>query len=207
MIILQNFKAAFKAALILTLFFITSLQANFIYDGNDLIGEKALKKIGEMGNELYQKTGVSTVIVAKQHLTKEQFLQIKNKYLKELTPPYVLWIFSKTYMNEKKIGINQMFSSDDIKDKFDKDSLFSPWGGTFTKLITIQKSDSDPTAAAFLNGYGDLTDMIATSYGIKLNSSIGSETKTTINIVRVIFYATIAFFLIWYLRVKFSKRN
>ncbi len=207
MVILQNIKATFKVALILTIFFTISLQANFIYEGDNLINEKALNKMQEMGDELYQKTGVSTVIIAKQHLSKEQFLQIKDKYLKELKNPYVLWIFSKSYMDKAKIGINQMFNSEDLENKFDKDSLFSPWGGTFTKLIAIQKSDSDPTAAAFLNGYGDLTDMIATSYGIKLDSSIGSETKTTINIVRVIFYTTIVFFLLWYLRVKFKKRS
>jgi len=204
-IILQNFKAAFIAALTLLIIFTTSLNASFEYEFDDFIGEKAIKKLKEMGNELYEKTGVSTVIVAKNHLDQKEFLEIKNRYLKKLKEPYVLWIFSKTYMDRENIGINQMFNSKDLEGKFDKDSLFSPWSGTFTKVITVHKSKSDPTAAAFLNGYGDLTDMIATSYGIKLDSSMGSETKTTINIARIIFYLSIAFFFVLYLQVKFSK--
>jgi lysozyme family protein len=201
---LQTIKAAF-AALILSTIFTTSLQANYTYEGDGYIGKKALKKLEEMGNELFEKTGVSTVIVAKEHLDQKEFLEIKDRYLKELKNPYVLWIFSKTYMDRKNIGINQMFSSDDVKDKFDQDSMFSPWGGTFSKILTVHKSKSDPTAAAFLNGYADLTDMIASSYGVKLDSSIGSETKTTINIVRIFFYLIIAFFFVWYLQIKFSK--
>jgi hypothetical protein len=203
-VLLHNFKAAF-AALILSIIFTTSLQANYAYEGDGYIGDKALKKLEEMGTELFQKTGVSTVIVAKDHLDQKQFLEIKDRYLKELKNPYVLWIFSKKYMDRENIGINQMFSSDDVKDKFDQDSLFSPWGGSFSKILTVHKSKSDQTPAAFLNGYADLTDMIADSYGIKLESSIGSETKTTINIARIIFYLVLAFFFVWYLQVKFSK--
>ncbi len=206
MITLQTIKAAF-AALILSIIFTTSLQANYSYEGDDYIGDKALKKLEEMGTELFQKTGVSTVIVAKEHLDQKEFLEIKDRYLKELKDPYVLWIFSKKYLDRENIGINQLFSSPDMKDKYDENSMFSPFGGTFAKILTVHKSKSDPTAAAFLNGYADLTDMIAESYGITLESSIGSETKTTINIVRVIFYLIIAFFLLWFLQVKFSKGN
>ncbi len=206
MIILQTIKAAF-AALILSAFFTTSIQANYTYQGDGYIGDKALKKLEEMGTELFQKTGVSTVIVAKEHLDQKEFLEIKDRYLKELKDPYVLWIFSKKYLDRENIGINQLFSSPDMKDKYDENSMFSPFGGTFAKILTVHKSKSDPTAAAFLNGYADLTDMIAESYGITLESSIGSETKTTINIVRVIFYLIIAFFLLWFLQVKFSKGN
>lgn len=204
MITLHTIKAAF-AALILSIIFTTSLQASYTYEGDGYIGDKAIKKLEEMGTELFQKTGVSTVIVAKDHLDQKQFLNIKDRYLKELKDPYVLWIFSKKYMDRENVGINQLFSSADIKDRYDEDSMFSPFGGTFAKILTVHKSKSDPTPAAFLNGYADLTDMIADSYGIKLDSSIGSETKTTINIVRVIFYLIIAFFLLWYLQVKFSK--
>jgi len=205
--ILYNFKTAFKAVLVLLIFFTNSLQASFTYEGDDLIGEKALGKIKEMGNELYQKTGVSTVIVAKKHLTQKEFLEAKNRYLKELKDPYVLWLFSKTYMDREKIGINQMFNSESLNDKFDQNSLFSPWGGTFSKIIVIQKSDSDPTAAAFLNGYGDLVDMISSSYGVTLNSSIGNESKTAINYIRIFFYATILFFLLRYIRMRYFKKE
>ncbi len=160
-----------------------------------------------MGEELFQKTGVSTVIVAKKHLSQKEFLDVKNKYLKKLKDPYVLWIFSKTYMDTEKIGINQMFNSESLNDKFDKNSLFSPWGGTFSKIIVIQKSDSDPTAAAFLNGYGDLVDMISASNEITLDSSMGSESKTAINYLRILFYATVLFFILRFIKMKYFKKE
>jgi len=206
-IVLQNFKVAIFAALISSLIFTTSLGANYSYDGEGLIEEKALNKLKEIGDELYQKTGISTVLVVKKHLTQEQFLEYKDRYLKELKAPYILWIFSQKYIDRERVGINKLFTSDEIKDKFDENSLFSPWGGTFSKIISIQKSDSDPTAAAFLNGYGDLVDMISKSYGVTLNSSIGDESKTAINYIRIFFYAVILFFLLRYIKIKYFKKE
>ncbi len=201
---LQIFKAAF-AALSLTLFFSTSIKADYIYDGDGLLPKKAQKKLSQIGDELYKKTGVSSVIVTRKHLDQKKFLEIKDRYLKELKSPYVLWIFSKTYEERTNVGINKIFKSDDLENKFDEDSLFSPFRGSFTKIIVIQKSKSDPIPAAFLNGYADLSDMIADSYNVKLLSSIGSETKTTIGIARIIFYAVLLYFLLVYLRKKFFK--
>ncbi len=206
MINLATLKAVFSA-LILSIFFQTSLLATYLYDGDVHINDKTQAKMQEMGEELFTKTGVSTVIVAKKYLDKKSFLALKDKYLKELKAPYVLWIFSKRYEDRDGVGINQMFSSDDLKGKFDKDSLFSPFYGSFTKLIVIQKSKTDPTGAAFLNGYADLTDMLAKSYGVTLSSSIGSETRETMDIARIVMYLTFLFFFIWYVRVKYFKKE
>ena len=191
----------------LSLFLTSTLFASYSYEGDVNINDKTLSKMKEMGDELFSKTGVSTAIVAKEFLDKKSFLKLKDKYLKELKAPYVLWIFSKKYGDREGVGINQMFSSDDLKGKFDKDSLFSPFGGSFTKLIVIQKSKSDPTGAAFLNGYADLTDMLADSYGVKLGSSIGSETRTTMDIARILMYFTFFVLFVWYVRVKFFKKE
>jgi len=187
--------------------FSTPLFASYSYDGDVNINDKTLTKMKEMGDELFTKTGVSTAIVAKEYMDKNGFLEVKDRYLKELDAPYVLWIFSKKYDKRDSVGINQMFSSKDLEGKFDKDSMFSPFGGSFTKLIVIQKSKSDPTAAAFLNGYADLTDMLAESHGVKLKSSIGSETRATMDIARVLMYLTFFAIFIWYLKVKFFNKE
>ena len=162
----------------------------------------------EIGDELYQKTGVTIALVTKKHLTKEEFQKIKNRYLKELKAPYVLWIFAKTYEDHKEFGLNKMFNSPDLNGKFDKESLFSPFSGSFTKLIVIKKSKTDPTSAAFLNGYADLTDMLAEFYGVKLKSSVGHESHTFMNIVRVLFYLSLLYF-VWLIVKKrfFYKGN
>ncbi len=200
-------KAVFKTALVFSLFFSSSLFASYHFEGDVNISEKALNKMQEMGDELFEKTGISTVVVAKEYLDKEKFLSIKDSYLKELKAPYVLWIFSKKYADREGVGINQMFSSDDLKGKFDQDSLFSPFYGSFTKLIVIQKSKVDPTAAAFLNGYADLTDMLAESHGVTLKSSIGSETRTTMDFARLAMYLMFLFIIIWVIKVKFFTKD
>ncbi len=198
-------------ATLLSLLFVFPLFASdgtgFVYEGDPILTDKTIGKMKEMGDELYKKTGVTTVLVAKKHLSKAEFLEIKDRYLKELKPPYVLWIFSKTYMDRKEIGINQMFNSPDLDGKFDKGSLFSPFSGSFTKLIVIQKSKVDPTSAAFLNGYADLVDMIASSYGVKLDSSLGNESRTFMDWVRVIFYLTLLYFFWLIVRKRFIKKG
>ncbi len=202
-------RVALKATL-LSLLFVFPLFANsggFLYEGDKLLTDKTVEKMKEMGDELYKKTGVTTVLVTKNHLDKETFLEIKNRYLKELTPPFVLWIFSRTYMDRKEIGINQMFNSPDLDDKFDKESLFSPFSGSFTKLLVIKKSKVDPTSAAFLNGYSDLVDMIAKSYGVTLTSSIGNESRSFMKWVRVIFYLTLLYFVWLILKKRFLRKG
>jgi hypothetical protein len=191
----------------LLIFLGTSLFANGLTIDNidGVILDKTVNKMKEMGDELYQKTKISTIIVAKKHLDKKEFLAIKEKYIAQSQKPYVLWIFSKTYEDRDNIGLNQMFNSKDLDDKFDKDSLFSPFTGTFTKILTVHKSKVDPTSAAFLNGYGDLVDMLANSYGVELKSSIGSGSHTSTNVLRIIFYSVVLLSIFVILRNKFRK--
>ncbi|OQX74140.1 MAG: hypothetical protein B6D59_03205 [Campylobacteraceae bacterium 4484_4] len=198
---------AFFVTLFISLSFPPLLSAQFHYEGDGIIMDKTLKKMKEMGDELYEKTGISTAIIAKKHLDKDEFLKLKEYYQKKLNPPYVLWIFSKTYMDRKDIGINQMFHSPDLDGKYDEDALFSPFRGSFTKLIVVKKSKSDITSAAFLNGFADLVDMLAKSYGVTLKSSVGSQNRTTIDIFRILFYGMILFFLFLYFKKRFRKRK
>jgi len=207
LLIKQMGRAFWALLLSLIIFSPTSAFCNLIYEGDHLINDKTIAKMKEIGNELSQKTGVTIALVTKNHLTKKEFLEIKNRYLKELKPPYVLWIFSKTYEDRKDFGINQMFNSPDMEGKFDKNSLFSPFTGTFTKLIVIKKSKTDPTSAAFLNGYADLTDMIADAYGVKLKSSVGHESHTFMNILRVLFYLSLLYFAGLYVKRRFFKKE
>jgi len=193
--------------LLLAIFPSTLFCNGFVYEGDQLIIDKTLEQMKKMGDELYEKTGVTTVLIAKNHLTKQEFLDIKDKYLKELKAPYVLWIFSKTYEDRKDFGLNQMFNSPDLDGKFDKNSLFSPFSGSFTKLIVIKKSKVDPTSAAFLNGYADLTEMLAKSYGVTLKSSIGHESHTFMNIIRILFYLSLLYFIWLYLKKRLNKKG
>jgi len=201
-------KRRVASATLLILLFTTSLFSNgFIYDGDDgIVIDKTVSKMKQMGDEIYQKTGVTIAVVTRKHLTKDEFLSLKKKYQSELKPPYILWIFSKTYEDRKDIGLNQMFNSPELNDKFDKDSMFSPFTGTFTNILTVHKSKVDPTSAAFLNGFGDLCDMLADSYHVELKSSIGSESHMMTNLIRIFFYGMIFLVLIKLIYTKFQKK-
>jgi len=194
-----------------TLFILLFLNPLFSFNGfvieadKDILLDKAVQKMKNMGDELYKKTKVSTVLVVKKHLDKKSFLETKQKYLTQTDKPYIVWIFSKTYADRDNIGLNQMFNSPQLDGKFDKDSLFSPWTGTFTKILTVHKSKVDPTSAAFLNGYGDLVDMLADSYHIKLDSSIGSGSHIMTNILRFVFYFILVLTIIILFKNKFKK--
>lgn len=204
-----NKRVAFLATLLLLTIFPTfSLSAGFIYDGDKgVILEKTLQKMQEIGQELHKKTDVSTILVVKKQMTKEEFLAYKNKY--SISTPYVLWIFSKSTDKTKAVGYNNMFNSKDLDDKYSKDSILGSLftRGSFTSIYVVHKSKVDPTSAAFLNGYGDLTDMLATSYNLELDSSMGSDSKTTIDIVRVVIYSIILFTIMILLRNKFRKKD
>ncbi len=197
-------------ALLLLLFITSPVQSSTVIDYDINLTQKCVHKMKEMGEELYQKSGVSTAIVARESMDKPQFLDLKNRYLHQLKPPYVVWFFTRKYYDNdvKRTGkLNLLISSDDLKGKYDESSMFSPFSGTFMRLITIKKSKTDPTSAAFLNGYGDLTSMLADSYGITLKSGIGNETHTTMDIVRFVVYLTFLFFFLWYIKVKFFHKG
>ena len=201
-----NFKRVFFTLFIFLNLSLFAKVEGFVYEmDKGILLDKTIKKMQQMGEELYQKTYITTILVVKKHLTKDEFLSLKNKYIKEAKKPYVLWIFAKTYQDRKDIGINQMFNSKELDDKFDKDSLFSPFFGTFTKILTVHKSKVDPTSAAFLNGYADLVDMLANSYGVKLQSSIGSESHYSLDVIRIIFYSLILLVIIRFLYLKIKK--
>ena len=198
---------AFKAALISPLFLTSTLFAQYHYEGDAIKVDKTLIKMQEMGDELFEKAGVSTVVVARDTLDKQEFLTIKDKYLKELKAPYVLWMFAREYTDGDRSGkLNLLLPSDDVKGKYDESAMFSPLSGTFMKLIVEQKKGLDPTAAAFLNGYGDLIDMLSESYHVTLKSSIGNSSRDSINVMRVLFYSVMFFFLLWYLKVTFFRK-
>ena len=208
MINISTSKAVFKTALLLSLFWTSSLFANYQYSGDAITFDKTVVKMKEMGDELYDKTGVSTVIVARSTLNKEEFLSLKSKYLKELKAPYVLWMFAREYTDGERTGkLNILIPSDDVKGKYDEDAMFSPLRGTFMKLIVDQKKGVDPTAAAFLNGYGDLVDMLSKSYNVTLKSSIGNSSRDSINVMRILFYSVLLFFLLWYMKIRFFKKD
>ena len=58
-----------------------------VYD--DILEEKTAQKIEEMGHELFAKSGVKVILIAKKN-GNENILAFEQNFAKDLTPPYAL---------------------------------------------------------------------------------------------------------------------
>ncbi|WOE70088.1 hypothetical protein [Hydrogenimonas thermophila] len=163
---------------------------------------KEVDKIEQMGTELYEKTKVPVFVAAVGDLNNTRPVDLLNKIKKEY-PTYILLYFSV-----KPTAVN-IFASEDAKKLIDIDQILSPlpWRGTIRPVMSpaFSKSDSVKQEVAIFNGYADIVDQVAESKDIKLTSSIGSESRSTFQIVRTIFYAILAFIILQFILKR--KKN
>ncbi|AOO66142.1 putative membrane protein [Sulfurospirillum halorespirans DSM 13726] len=168
-----------------------------VYD--DILEERTAQKIEEMGSELFAKSGVKVILIAKKSGEGENILTYEQNFVKNLTTPYVLLTL---FQAEKKVDI---YASAGLEKEFDREALLSPfpWSGTIIPLLTSKKNDVS-VGPALLNGYAELVEEIAQYRKIELESAIGSANKTTINLVRLLIYGFMAIVvvLIIYKRIK-----
>lgn len=167
-----------------------------VYD--DILEEKTALKIEEMGQELFAKSGVKVILIAKKN-GNENILAFEQNFAKDLTPPYALLTL---FQAEQKVDV---YTSPGLEKEFDREALLSPlpWKGTIIPLLTSKKKEVG-VSPALLNGYAELVEEIAQYRKIELESAIGSANKTTINLVRVLLYSfmAIVIVLIIYRRIK-----
>lgn len=170
-----------------------------IYD--DILEERTAQKIEEMGSELFAKSGVKVILIAKKS-GGENILAYEQNFAKDLTSPYVLLTL---FQAEQKVDI---YASSGLEKEFDKESLLSPlpWKGTIIPLLTTKKKEVG-VSPALLNGYGDLVDQIAAYRKIELESSIGNSNKTTISLVRVAIYGFVVVLVVMMLIRRMKKRG
>jgi len=171
-------------------------QINFVLVNDGVMPPKEVDKIEQMGNELYYKTKVPVFVAAVGDLNITRPVDLLNKIKKEYST-YILLYFSV-----KPTAVN-IFTSEDTKKLIDIDQILSPlpWRGTIRPVMSpaFSKSDSVKQEVAIFNGYADIVDQVAESKGIKLTSSIGSESRSSFQIVRTIFYAILAFVILQFI--------
>ncbi|MDR2342388.1 MAG: TPM domain-containing protein [Campylobacteraceae bacterium] len=186
------------------LFFIPFLlqAGNYVLSNeNDIIGERVVEKINEMGEELFGKDGINVYVSLNKSIGNVSIKDHIDTLAKELNTPYVLLIM----FSEDKI-IDIISSDEAIDKKFNKDQILSPvpYHGTIKPLLAIKK-DLDNFSAAILNGYADIVEQIAKSDNLKLESALGDSNKDTLYYVRVIVYTmfAVALFVYIYTRIKY----
>lgn len=173
-----------------------------VYD--DVLEEKTAQKIEEMGSELFAKSGVKVILIAKKSGEGENILTYEQNFVKDLRSPYVLLTL---FQAEKKVDI---FASAGMEKEFDREALLSPfpWSGTIIPLLTSKKNEVS-IGPALLNGYAELVEEIAASRKIALESAIGNANRTTINLVRLLIYGFMVgvVILIIYKRIKSRAKS
>ncbi len=193
-----------KIGVIFSLLFFLSqnvFAGNFIINSDDLVDERAQKKINQMGDELKAKLNVNVYLNVKQNLSLAKDLPLKEKFAKikayekevvaTLKKPYILLNMSASdlYVNILySKGLDKLVNKDDILDGYvvpllaskDKNTLFSK------------------VSAAVLNGYAAIADTLAQKRNIELQTSIGNQGKISGTIWRVLMYTLIVISLLLY---------
>lgn len=191
-----------RGFILFCLFFVVPLclTAKEFVINEEVIEERAAQKIEEMGQELFQKSGIKVYLIAKKSGNGENIIAYEQNFVKDLTPPYALLTL---FLEDQKVDI---YNSPDLNKAFDKESMLSPlpWTGTILPLLTGKKKDVS-VSAALLNGYGDIVDQISDSKKITLESSIGSSNKNTLGIFRFFIYGFLLVVAILILRKRMQK--
>jgi len=178
------------------LLFITSnifaenkLNGFVISNEDNILNERAIKKINEMGTELNSKTGINVFISIHKSLNGSTIKDFEYKISKGLVKPFVLFTFAKA---DKQIDI---ICSESVKDKFDKETVLDDYAIPLIVMKPKRGTNPDaPYAAGLFNGYAEIIDEIAKSKEVEIKSTIGSESKNSTDILR--YFIEITTFLV-----------
>ncbi|MCR4942654.1 MAG: hypothetical protein K5978_07690 [Campylobacter sp.] len=172
---------------------------NFLIDNDKILNEMVSNKINEIGLELYEKTKITTGVV----VFNDSNISLSQK-IKEISPqsPYAFILLNTSI---KKVDI---FADEESLKLFDKEKILSPYPerGTIIPILASRKG-KDIYNASMLNGYGDLSDQIATSKNIKLNSTIGNSNKNVMNSLRYLVYGSILLVIFVLTYKRFRNKN
>jgi len=200
------------AVISLLLFFTTTASAqNSILNGDNYIIDDRLKiKINEIGNELKTKTNVNVHIYIKNSLGLSKDMPMREKFkiikkqesnlIKTVKKPYAILVLS---LEDKH---SNLLMSKDIEKFLDKDEILDDY--VIPLLASKDKNQLySKASAAVLNGYGQITDVIAKKHGIELESSIGSLGKVTSSIWKVFMYTLVISGLLLYIYAIMKRRK
>jgi len=191
---------------------VVNINSRFILEGKDLIDPRTIQKIDEMGNELFEKTGVNVYIYTKRSYLTKKVTDMKKKLslikeyekviLEKIDKPYVLisLAIDDTHIN--------MYNSDDLNNIIDKERIL---GRDIIPIIASQDKNSLDTkvSVALLNGYAEIVDVVAKELkDITLDSSIESGASAFKSYWRIFMYTLVIIGLLTYLyatRIKGRK--
>lgn len=215
------------AALILTLFFNTSLTAQYLYKDEVIFNPAFNAEVEKLGSELYQKTGISLKLIMLKELPNDMsIVEYEKELMKDFSEPTILLTFSE--MNSK---VDILASEPSLYKYFNKKQVLSPIsspvqafvialinmdfsdmtsGGTILPLLAQKAKKGEVLgkySGSMFNGYADIAEQVAEGRGVILENAVGSANQTSILIVKVLFYGFIVYGIFLYIKRKLYYRR
>jgi hypothetical protein len=214
-------------ALILTIFFQTSLSAEYLYKDEVIFNPAFNAEVNKLGSELYEKTGISLRLVMLKELPPgSSIVKYEQELMKNFSSPTILLTFSEM---DAKVDILAYPAS--LYEYFDKEQVLSPIsspvqafviallnldfsdmtsGGTILPLIASKSKKGEilgKYSASMFNGYADIAEQIADSKKVVLENAVGNANQTSILIVKVLFYGFIVYGIFLYTKRRLYARR
>jgi hypothetical protein len=214
-------------ALVLTIFFQTSLTAEYLYKDEVIFNPAFNAEVNKLGSELYEKTGIAVRLVMLKELPHgTNIVQYEQELLKNFSTPTILLTFSEM---DSKVDILAYPTS--LYEYFDKKQILSPIsspvqafviallnfdfsdmtsGGTILPLLAGKAKKGEVLgkySASMFNGYADIAEQIANSKGVVLENAVGSANQNSILAVKVLFYGFIVYGIFLYTKRRLYARR
>jgi len=215
------------AALILTLLFNTVISAQYLYKDEVIFNPAFNVEVEKLGSELYQKTGISLRLMMLKELPDGMnIVEYEKEVMKDFSEPTILLTFSE--MNSK---VDILASDPSLYEYFDKKQVLSPIsspvqafiiavlsldfsdmtsGGTILPLLAQKAKKGEVLgkySGSMFNGYADIAEQIADSKNIILENAVGNANKTSILIIKILFYGFILYAIVLYIKRKIYIRR
>ena len=221
------------AALIFTLFFHTTLVAEYLYKDEIVHRKEFTKEVETLGSELYNKTGIALRLVMLRELPNGvSMFEYEKELLSNFKEPTIVLVFSE--MDQE---VDLMANDTSLYKYFNKKQVLSPvaspvqafimalvyadswehfeelrtnYGGTILPLLAGKAKNEQIVgkyAGSMFNGYLDIAHQIATSHGVVLENDPGDANQETIFFVKLFFYGFILYGIVMYIRRKLYIRR
>lgn len=191
-------RAFLKGVLFCALFTLPCFASSFILNDDGVLNKPLIKKLDEIGGELYKKSKIKLMVAVSKEKTLNQLKDMMNQEKGKV-------ILIALSIKSHKVDI---FASEKSLFKlFNKADVLSPFPNTGSILpLLASHKGKDIYNAAILNGYADVSDRLSKNLHIKLKDAIGDANRITLNIILYIFYAIILLALCAIIYRKFRKK-